>query len=636
MSDSSIHEGLDKQSDLYPIAKEIMNLWAEAHSSNLSFSNEPKGHAFFIFPDGRFLSGFGAHYEIEEVIQALDKSNYPDVNISGDDYYIYSTLSDLGCVRGRFDKYENYFQLSQIRPTYEQYDSIEWALDIMQRQNISNRVFIETPNKGESKVYTFNDYTTDEIISKIKRYYTSGILYEGVENTVKNAIRQYDNYVRKYGEKEALFNLKYNYFLQDEELVYIINYLIKNNHMGNDIAKWNVEYLQLNDYISEIKFKTEDDNDDISLADIAKQYGVELKNSYENNSNLSELNEELKDRNWIINQFKIAFKKYMQNIPSADELFNKKLDNISESEWLDIEDFVESLKFPLVIYRGLKVNSPEEINKRDIGVNWTIDEELFFAPNSAFKGSNYVLATKVNENQVNFPETIQNFIYYSLRPQYGMYPEQEVTLNINPKLSDVVVLKKEGEELIPVTKLNLSEAYLDSEERFWDYGTGLITGNNVFDIGTNESSYGKKMIQYAESGKETSDGKRAAFIQLTPNEYFEACAEGFGNSVTSQIRQVADDEGVIDDLFTVIDVFERQFPVTYLDYSEDVFSQEGRHRMYVAGEKFGWNTKFPVLLIWKPGHKPSMGKETEEIQTFISNDELADELDYDDLEALDD
>ena len=85
---------------------------------------------------------------------------------------------------------------------------------------------------------------------------------------------------------------------------------------------------------------------------------------------------------------------------------------------------------------------------------------------------------------------------------------------------------------------------------------------------------------------------------MTPMQYFEACAVGFGTSVQSQIRQVANDKETIDLLNEVIDKYNRRFPITYLDYSGTYFGQEGRHRMYVAGERYGWNTKYPVLVIY--------------------------------------
>ena len=160
--------------------------------------------------------------------------------------------------------------------------------------------------------------------------------------------------------------------------------------------------------------------------------------------------EEVKSRDWIKKQFSETFLKVMHNLPSAKEMLKMKLDNIEEYEWEQIEEFVNSLNFPLVIYRGLKIDSLDKLKVNKLGINWTIDDELFFAKNSAFKGINYVLEAEVDEDQINWPETIHNYVYYSLRPQYGMYPESEITLKPNYKLRSLSILKKEDEMLIPI------------------------------------------------------------------------------------------------------------------------------------------------------------------------------------------
>ena len=157
----------------------------------------------------------------------------------------------------------------------------------------------------------------------------------------------------------------------------------------------------------------------------------------------------MKDKQWAIEQFSKAFLKYMP-VPSAKLMLKAKLSNIDDEEWDKVLDFVNSLSFPLTIYRGLKVDNINEINLNDIGVNWTVDDTLFFAPNSAFKNSNYIIQAVITEDDVDWAETIQNFVYYSMRPKYGMYPESEITLKKTCKLHDIRVLQKEGMKLVPV------------------------------------------------------------------------------------------------------------------------------------------------------------------------------------------
>lgn len=158
------------------------------------------------------------------------------------------------------------------------------------------------------------------------------------------------------------------------------------------------------------------------------------------------VNEELKTKEWAVKQFSDAFLSYTP----SQSLLKAKLNNITDGEWEDVIDFVNSLKFPLIIYRGLKLKDINELNTSELGVNWTIDDELFFAPESAFYDSNYIIVTKITEDAIDYPETIQNYIYYSLRPQEGRWAESEITVKKDFKPSKYYILKKENDELVPV------------------------------------------------------------------------------------------------------------------------------------------------------------------------------------------
>ena len=158
------------------------------------------------------------------------------------------------------------------------------------------------------------------------------------------------------------------------------------------------------------------------------------------------INEKLKTKEWVVKQFSDAFLSYTP----SQSLLKAKLNNITDGEWEDVIDFINSLKFPLIIYRGLKLNNIDKLNTSDLGVNWTIDDELFFAPESAFYNSNYILATKITEDDIDYPETIQNYIYYSLRPQEGRWAESEITVKKEFKPNKYYILKKENDELVPV------------------------------------------------------------------------------------------------------------------------------------------------------------------------------------------
>ena len=85
--------------------------------------------------------------------------------------------------------------------------------------------------------------------------------------------------------------------------------------------------------------------------------------------------------------------------------------------------------------------------------------------------------------------------------------------------------------------------------------------------------------------------------QISPNEYFEGCSKVF-NKTSEQLKQkISKDVGIIEYLKEVILEKHKKFPMTYINLQNN--SQEGMHRMYAAGELFGWNKKFPCLIIPK-------------------------------------
>lgn len=137
------------------------------------------------------------------------------------------------------------------------------------------------------------------------------------------------------------------------------------------------------------------------------------------------------------------------------------------------------------------------------------------------------------------------------------------------------------------------EAYLDKEEKFWDYKTGDISNDDIFSTKKTGFSYWDQVLTDPEYMK--TKGYSGKIIQMSPKEYFEACGEIFGTTSEAQKRHIERDQDILKDLYTVINKYKQKFPLTYLNVKDK--TQEGRHRMYVAGELFGWDHKFPVLII---------------------------------------
>lgn len=424
---------------------------------------------------------------------------------------------------------------------------------------------------------------------------------------------------------------------------------------------------------------------------------------------------------------------------AAETMINYKLSQLDEEDWARIENFFNSFTFPLHVYRGLNVKSEQDVNFKNPGNNWTVDSALFHAPFSAFRNSNYILEGYIDEDQIDWPETVQNFMYYSVNAANNQrYPENEVTLKKGQVPHDLTGSMKEAltEELnVPdkpsaqdkfryyweiesraikqpedllrkfknkfpnqydiwgemfewmlehneesvvepqnyalyleydldtnwgyialvefktryqeslnevypqknetksdfinrfmrVTakeypnvkqryavansywdKHSKNEAYLDPEEKFWDYRTKEVQPGKYIDTSRSEIGWVDNLIhniKYFEQNK----GVTARIVDMTPEEYFEECATLFHNSVESQKKQIAADTETIEHLTDVIKKFGKRFPIPYINIANN--SQEGRHRMYVLGELFGWDKAVPVLIIQDVNNVRVPGKE---------------------------
>ena len=524
-------------------------------------------------------------------------------------------------------------------------------------------------------------------------------------------------------------------------------------------------------------------------------------------------------RKFLIQQFKKGIRKYMPIASAAETMINYKLSQLDEDDWARIENFFNSFTFPLHVYRGLNVKSEQDVNFKNPGNNWTVDSALFHAPFSAFRNSNYILEGYIDEDQIDWPETVQNFMYYSVNAANNQrYPENEVTLkkgqvphdltgsmkealteelNINvaaeesakevryyphkysrfwwgiidasnellmrvgpdPDYSkplddgaNKLLLFKSKEEAQAYIDKNLvetltedlnvpdkpsaqdkfryyweiesraikqpedllrkfknkfpnqydiwgelfewmlehneesvvepqnyalyleydldtnwgyialvefktryqeslnevypqknetksdfinrfmrvtakeypnvkqryavansywdkhskNEAYLDPEEKFWDYRTKEVQPGKYIDTSRSEIGWVDNLIhniKYFEQNK----GVTARIVDMTPEEYFEECATLFHSSVESQKKQIAADTETIEHLTDVIKKFGKRFPIPYINIANN--SQEGRHRMYVLGELFGWDKKVPVLIIQDVNNVRVPGKE---------------------------
>lgn len=153
--------------------------------------------------------------------------------------------------------------------------------------------------------------------------------------------------------------------------------------------------------------------------------------------------EAYKDRKFIEDAFKDAVYETIPNKNAADKMINSKLALMDDFDWEALEQYVNDLEFPLVVFRGLKANSKDEVDVTpgNLGINWTIDPDLYFDSTSNFNDLDYVVIGEISEDQVDWPNTIQNYIYYSLKSDLiNIYPETEVTIKENSNIRRLKVV----------------------------------------------------------------------------------------------------------------------------------------------------------------------------------------------------
>ena len=126
----------------------------------------------FIMPDGLFLNldKVRHHSDVEQFLieRGLSKSEFAIIGGGS------PTLSHLGCIRCD-PKRQTCILPACEYPEDEALNSLLLWLDMM-----SNKYSYVTVvgHDGQSVDYHFGDYIADDIVGRVRRYYTSNILYE--------------------------------------------------------------------------------------------------------------------------------------------------------------------------------------------------------------------------------------------------------------------------------------------------------------------------------------------------------------------------------------------------------------------------------------------------------------------------
>lgn len=160
--------------------------------------------------------------------------------------------------------------------------------------------------------------------------------------------------------------------------------------------------------------------------------------------------------------------------------------------------------------------------------------------------------------------------------------------------------------------------YIDPDGKYSDYGTGHVTSDNIFDDRCHVPFYDQLFTNPDYMAEH--ENLKGHIIKMSPREYYQICAyKIFDTTVESLKNNRARDTRVNEEIREIITKYKRQVFLPYINYAEK--TQEGLHRMLVAAELFGWDHKFPVLIIeWadeEHAQQRAKQKQDEETRKYI-------------------
>ena len=103
----------------------------------------------------------------------------------------------------------------------------------------------------------------------------------------------------------------------------------------------------------------------------------------------------------------------------------------------------------------------------------------------------------------------------------------------------------------------------------------------------------EKDLAYMQKAK----NRTGEIVMMSPNEYFKESAEKIFHNRQSidQLKRSREIDSKSNAEYKEAMKNGAKFPLCYLNYADN--TQEGLHRMMVAGDLYGWDTKFPVLIV---------------------------------------
>lgn len=120
-------------------------------------------------------------------------------------------------------------------------------------------------------------------------------------------------------------------------------------------------------------------------------------------------------------------------------------------------------------------------------------------------------------------------------------------------------------------------------------------GSVVNDKKTGVSYYDDFLTESGREYMKKHKNRVGHVVQMSPSEYYETCAKDVFNTTVDRLKEQrsADDDSILN--LQEILYEGGQFWLPYINLADK--NQEGLHRMMVLGDSFGWDTKFPVLIV---------------------------------------
>lgn len=121
-------------------------------------------------------------------------------------------------------------------------------------------------------------------------------------------------------------------------------------------------------------------------------------------------------------------------------------------------------------------------------------------------------------------------------------------------------------------------------------------GPDIFKMDTDTSYYNNFLNEKDLAYMQKSKNRTGEVVYMTPVQYYEECVKHiFEDTTVESLKLQRSSNSEYINKYKEDMLAGDKFPLCYLNYADH--GQEGLHRMMAAGEAFGWNIKFPVLVV---------------------------------------